>query len=335
MSSDQLKPLFSICLCSTLILSSLVGCQSVNKETLTDTLFPPLTGSKKEPDIEFGVPAKMAVIWRETAMSNPLGPGTRGFGGRVYFYDAQSDPVRVDGELIVYAFDDSTPASDMDSRVPDRKYVFRRSELQKHYSETDIGHSYSVWVPWDKVGGFRKTIALLPMFKPAKGSIVKSDQSIVLLPGKVPEDVNAQKAESPAAKYANSIRQVSGTDDDQYPPNTVSVNKQFVAPGEAQRYRRKTTTIKLPRSLSRQMSQLNQLENIHAQSAALKKLEENKKHHLMHGNEAWSNTFQQGYWPPQMSGQMPMQYAGTPTTNPAKPEKPAKRPVFGQPGAYR
>ncbi len=37
----------------------------------------------------------------------PGKPVTRGFGGRIYFYNDRSQAVPVDGELVVYGFDDT------------------------------------------------------------------------------------------------------------------------------------------------------------------------------------------------------------------------------------
>jgi hypothetical protein len=46
-----------------------------------------------------------------------------------------------------------------------------------------LGHSYSVWIPWDEVGGPQKEISLIARFTPEKGSVVVSEQTKQILPG--------------------------------------------------------------------------------------------------------------------------------------------------------
>ena len=55
------------------------------------------------------------------------------------------------GTLVVYAFDETN--RDANNARPDRKYVFTPEQLPLHYSKSKVGHSYSVWLPWDEVGG--------------------------------------------------------------------------------------------------------------------------------------------------------------------------------------
>ena len=46
-------------------------------------------------------------MWSDAVYTQPGLPPTRGFGGRLYFYDAHDQPVKVEGQLVVYAYDDS------------------------------------------------------------------------------------------------------------------------------------------------------------------------------------------------------------------------------------
>lgn len=133
----------------------------------------------------FGEPKRLVVIWRDAVYEHVATRPARGFGGRFYFYDSESKPVRVEGELIVYAFDD-TEGSASKSETADRKYVFRAEELQSHYSETALGPSYSFWLPWDEAGGVRMSVALIPVFKSKEGKLVTGDQSVNVLSGKAP-----------------------------------------------------------------------------------------------------------------------------------------------------
>ena len=160
-----------------------LGCQSMaSRETKWDNpkdVWNDLTG--KEEKIVYGTPERMAVLWSSTAMSGRDGKAIRGFGGRIYFYDKKNKPIRVDGELTVYAFDDSENNKQTN---PDRTYKFGQDTLQRHFSTTQIGPSYSIWIPWDPAGGESKAIALLPMFKTEKGQIVRGEHTLTNLAGK-------------------------------------------------------------------------------------------------------------------------------------------------------
>lgn len=214
---------------------------------------------------EIKPPVRMAVIWKdgvyEEAGQNPV----RGLGGRVFFYDEDNRPTTADGELIVYGYDDSKENSD--SNAADRKFVFRAERFQNHYSKTDLGDSYSVWVPWDEVGGVRKTVSLIPVFKTTDGKLIKAGQTLCMLPGAPPAVVENSEPELklksvrsfpgmesriPSKSNAQSyIAQTSGIADkelfDQIGSRspTVSFDKKI-----------RTSTIRVPRSMAERMQQL-------------------------------------------------------------------------------
>ncbi len=237
----KLTPCFAMA-CGVMGLMALnTGCQIAQKPSLFSRF-----GSKRPGHVHFENPDRMAVIWQETSV--PARPGhraTRGFGGRVYFYNKANEPVRANGEFVVFAFDDSGGKANPGTRVPDRKYVFRESDFQQHHSDSSLGPSYSVWVPWDETGGESRTVVLLPVFRPTDGPIVQSGQSIAVLTG--PGDANRVNLEQSTV----GIRQVSadlvdGVDDQ------VS---QAAATSETTPTRR-TTTINMSRSLGNQLREL-------------------------------------------------------------------------------
>lgn len=134
---------------------------------------------------------RMIAIWSDTVMTQPGQPGRRGFGGRLMFYKGGSfqkggaeRPIKVEGKLIVFAFDDTE--SDPSRCVPDKKYVFTPEQFAKHYSKSELGHSYSIWLPWDEVGGPQKKIALVARFESNDGALITSEMTTQLLPGRVP-----------------------------------------------------------------------------------------------------------------------------------------------------
>lgn len=130
-------------------------------------------------------PSRVVAIWTEAVMTRQDGPAIRGFGGRLMFYPSKGDkPIEVQGLLSIYAFDESQrKANEM---KPDRKFVFTPEQLARHYSKSDLGHSYSVWLPWDEVGGVRKEITLIARFLADGGNTVIGEPTKHLLPGREP-----------------------------------------------------------------------------------------------------------------------------------------------------
>jgi hypothetical protein len=121
-------------------------------------------------------------VWTDAVQQQAGQAPTRGFGGRLMFYEGKGDkPVKVDGTLVVYAFDET--GRDPNNAKPDRKFVFPPEQIPSHYSKSQIGHSYSVWVPWDKVGGLRKEITLIVRFLPKEGAPVVGELVRQVLPG--------------------------------------------------------------------------------------------------------------------------------------------------------
>lgn len=156
---------------------ALTGCSSLTGETAVWKKLPWV--GKKEPK-PYPNPQKMAVTWAPDVIMRTGATPTRGFGGRVFFYDEKTRPVPVDGELAIQAF---VPGPD-GKPVDLKRYGFTAEQFTRHYSQTDLGGSYSIWIPWDAVGGDETKITLIPSFRTKEGKMVNGTASVVLLPGK-------------------------------------------------------------------------------------------------------------------------------------------------------
>ena len=119
-------------------------------------------------------PLKVSVFWSDEIENRAdMDRGIRGFGGRLYFYGKDPDKaIKVKGDLVIYAFDETN--RDPKNMVPDKKYVFPAKVLEKPYSKSQMGHSYSVWLPWDAVGGPQHEITLTARFTSEKNIMEKS-----------------------------------------------------------------------------------------------------------------------------------------------------------------
>jgi hypothetical protein len=153
-----------------LLLSPVAGCAPFK---LPENIVLPGQEEKLE------TPMRMTALWTNTVL---VESGVVGFGGRLMFYGTDGEePIEVDGELTVFAYDDTDDVKE--DRIPARKFVFRTEDFSRHYSESRLGHSYSFWVPWGQVGGMQRQVSLIARFKSAGGGVVMSEMTRHLLPG--------------------------------------------------------------------------------------------------------------------------------------------------------
>ncbi|MBL9124030.1 MAG: hypothetical protein JNG90_10390 [Planctomycetaceae bacterium] len=184
-----------------------------------------LKGTFSEFDSKPRQPERLSAIWTHTVLNQEGRVGVRGFGGRLMFYGTDRDrPIKVDGTLTVYAYDDT--GRDPTECVPDRKFVFKHEQFAGHYSKSQLGHSYSFWIPWDEVGGLQRKVTLVCRFEPKRGGIVVSEMASQILPGRLNPDLHVSQvrrpgaaattapamATPPAAAPAGAVRQVSYTE---------------------------------------------------------------------------------------------------------------------------
>lgn len=154
-------------------------------------------------------PGDVVVFWRNAIHHRAGRRPTRGFGGRVMFHDQKKgDPTKVEGTLVIYAFDEKNRRPG-DNR-PTRKFVFPAERFAKHYSESELGHSYSVWIPWDEVGGPTTELGLIARFIPLGGGEVASGQAKMILPGRdFPPAELADQGPSRDDRSGSSVRPAS------------------------------------------------------------------------------------------------------------------------------
>ena len=166
----------------------------------------PMKWGTKEDQVRAGTPERMVATWVDTVLQRPGEPAQRGFGGRLYFYDKQAEPIIVEGRLVVYAFDESD--RDPTDHEPTRRYIFPPEQIVLHQSESDIGQSYSFWLPWDEVGGISTEVTLISRFEPVGGTgMIVSESARQRLPGRMispsSETLYAEKATKSGVQRAS------------------------------------------------------------------------------------------------------------------------------------
>ena len=130
-----------------------------------------------------GRPDSIVAIWKDATYTVANQQPTRGFGGRIYFYDRDQNPILVDGDLIIYGFRNEKYEQKAD---PEKKFVFSREELPSHMSLASAGPSYSVWLPWDHINGDQKDVSIVAVLRSIDGKICQSEVIQAVLPGKKP-----------------------------------------------------------------------------------------------------------------------------------------------------
>ena len=182
--SNQRKCFTLVALSCLIAFSAVSGCASTKKswQHVKNGDLKRAVGMKSSKPAPPEIPARIVSTWTDTVLQRTGKTPQRGFGGRLVFFTRDSEePVRVDGQLVVYAFDETDRAPH--ETHPSRKYVFPRDEFARHESESQLGASYSVWLPWDEVGGNMKQISLIARFEPEGGNYVMGEQTKHLLPG--------------------------------------------------------------------------------------------------------------------------------------------------------
>ncbi|MEQ8615805.1 MAG: hypothetical protein RIB44_04350 [Lacipirellulaceae bacterium] len=138
-------------------------------------------------------PSRLVCSWTQAVHHQGGSQPKRGFGGRIVFFKRDSDlPVRVDGQLVVYAFDESD--REAHETHPTKRFIFPPEQFVRHESSTKLGPAYSVWLPWDAVGGPKKNITLITRFEPREGSLIVGEPTKNLLPGTLPQTQNTMLA---------------------------------------------------------------------------------------------------------------------------------------------
>lgn len=148
------------------------------------------------------VPSRIVSTWTETTLNRKGEAPQRGFGGRLLFFDDASEAtIRVAGQLVVYAYDEA--GREAHETQPTRRFVFPMDQFVRHESASKLGPSYSVWLPWDEVGGEQKNISLIARFEPQDGPLIVGEQTRHLLPG---TRQLAAGETAPAVKLVDGIR---------------------------------------------------------------------------------------------------------------------------------
>lgn len=237
------------------MLVAVCGCRSSSRDWKFADMFDLKKGMPWHHDgPETGIPNRVVGTWTDTVLTQSGKKPQRGFGGRLLFYDEETkDPICVDGQLVVYAFDESN--REVTDNRPTRRYVFPADQIPRHMSESELGPSYSFWLPWDEVGGPQTEVSLICRFEPQGGPLVVGEQTKHMLPGalvakqgapKLPDGVPFKPGNQQALYAASSQASGNQVQETSYDRPTASGSgSREIPPSER---RMQTTSISLPQS---------------------------------------------------------------------------------------
>ena len=129
-------------------------------------------------------PARMIAIWSDAIYTEAGKPPIRGFGGRLYFYNRDNNAIPVDGQLVVYGYDDSIEGSP--ARAARSPVRLHGGPVRQAFHARPVGR---VVQHLDTVGAGRrlqKDGDLVAGLHVGRRHRVQGQQTVNLLPGKTP-----------------------------------------------------------------------------------------------------------------------------------------------------
>lgn len=247
---------------------------------------------------EYQNPQSLNVTWSDDILTLPGKAVTRGFGGRFYFYNEKTQAIPVDGDLVVYGFDDTNKQqASEDLSQATKCFRFTAEQLKTHFTEGELGGSYSVWIPWDQAYGAPKKVMLIPTFVNKDGRLIRGAASSLNLPGTTKNDPMDAMIQQASATTTTVL------------PNPMLDTRRSSTPSTSNGLR--TTTIQVPsNSLMRQQYAPPLLSNLsEAQSQTIANA------FSMQANQSGTNTT--GQMPTAVATQPQSAFAQLPQTAPS------------------
>ena len=327
----------------TMVILSLSGCQSAGWKLPIPSPLKPLMEKRSDPPTKnealppFGEPQRLAVVWKDSVLQG-VGKGpTVGFSGQVYLYDTHHQPIRAEGQLVIYGYEETDHNP---SVAADKKFVFPLDKFQSHYQPTALGATYNVWIPWEKVGGDRKTVTLIPVFKTADGRVIRGEQALAVLPGKTPDEEMLAKTDifSFPVRPLKSEPQIA-TPNAFEPTDSIGLANHQSQSDEKTHHQAQiiSSSIEVPRHLAKRLAALPPSGVDNAGAAAHDNTNDRATSPQRSESRHSTRTVREPKWPPgRLEAQPDPKNQPTSKTDSRSDENtmPTRRPVFGMPGSF-
>ena len=164
-------------LCGCLLLTS-VGCATFHLPFGQDRM---QTATARNPVVQ------IICIWQPSEGRDPTGRPCRGFAGQILFLaNRGSLPVQVDGDVRIYLFDDQGAAEEQTK--PLHQFDFDSKSWAPHLTKGTLGPTYSVFVPYMRLGTNEAKCALRVRLKTDNQPAIFSDMAMIPLDGKTKKE---------------------------------------------------------------------------------------------------------------------------------------------------
>jgi hypothetical protein len=145
---------------------------------------------------------QITCLWEPSAGHDPNGVSCRGFAGQILFLGNKGGmPVKIDGDVMVYVFDDQgTPD---EQAVPVHQFHFDAGAWNRHLRVGSLGPTYHVFIPYTRSGRHEAICSLRLKLTNPDGSTLYSDHSEIPLETKTrTKDVSTAEVISHRGKRA-------------------------------------------------------------------------------------------------------------------------------------
>lgn len=188
---------------AALCLTILSGCQSLDMGVMRP--------GRSIPEATPRDPVREVVcLWEPGEGLGLDGQPARGFAGQMLFFTAGNpDPVRVDGDVSIFVFDNLGTVEEQ--AKPIHQFDFSSEAWNTYLRDTNVGAAYQLFIPYTRKGGYSADCVLRVRVTPENGLPVYSKMSTIHLSGlRRPDEStpsrNAQ-VDSSAAEQPDSDRQ--------------------------------------------------------------------------------------------------------------------------------
>lgn len=144
-------------------------------------------------------------LWEAGEGTGLDGLPCRGFAGQILFFArGYSEPVRVDGDVTVYLFDDQGTPDEQGK--PLHQYQFDSEAFQAFRTETNLGSAYQLFIPYPRKGTHRASCSLRVKVSPPYGNPVYSRMATVLLSGLRTREAPTSLSHSTRAERKSAVQ---------------------------------------------------------------------------------------------------------------------------------
>jgi len=138
-------------------------------------------------------------LWEPGEGTGMDGLPARGFLGQLMFFaHGIASPVRIQGPVRIYVFDDQGTAEEQ--QRPIHEFNFCEEAFNEFLAESNIGAAYQFFIPYSRKGSHRAVCSLRVRYTPEHGQPVYSKMGSVILAGTSPRkpDLPVSSTELPA-----------------------------------------------------------------------------------------------------------------------------------------